>query len=157
MTIVGVIEFEVVRQVDAPVEQVFARLADIEGHNDWMPKKGSILRRTKQTSPGAPAVGTTYIDETSYGPTPGEVAELDPPHRLVYHWWDKSRSGKLKMEGWPGYSLEVADRDTTLVRHRATMHTHGIYRLATPVLRLLAVKERTATVDALEASFESPA
>lgn len=155
MRIVGVIELEVVRHIRAPIEQVFARLADIEGHNDWMPKKGSILRRTHQTSSGEPTVGTTYLDETSYGPTPGEVIEFDPPHRLVYHWWDKSKAGKVKLEGWPGYSLEVTDGDATLVRHHATMRTFGLYRIATPLLRLVAVRERTATVDALKVSFES--
>jgi hypothetical protein len=46
---------------------------------------------------------------------------------------------------------------TTLVRHQAIMHTHGLYRFATPLLRRIVVKERTATVDALELSFESRA
>ena len=157
VTLVGVIELEVVREIRAPVEQVFARLADIDGHNDWMPTKGSILRRTRQTSPGTPTIGTTYLDETSYGRTPGEVVEFEPPHRLVYHWWDKSTAGKVRLEGWPGYSLEATDRNTTIVRHHATMNTHGIYRVATPLLRRIAVKERTATVEALKASFESRA
>ena len=69
----GVIEFELERTIRAPVRDVFARLSDIEGHNEWMPKKGSILRHTQQTSPGEPALGTTFIDETPFGPTPGEV------------------------------------------------------------------------------------
>lgn len=120
-----------------------------------MPKKGSILRHTQQTSPGEPTLGTRFLDETAYGPTPGEIVEFDPPHSLVYHWWDRTKSGKLKVEGWPGYSLETADDGTTLVRHHAKMHTYGIYRLATPIFRRIAVKERTATVDALKASFES--
>jgi len=154
VAVVGVIELEVVREVRAPVEQVFARLADIDGHNDWMPRKGSILRHTRQTSPGAPTIGTTYLDDTSYGPTPGEVVEFEPPHRLVYHWWDKSRAGKVKLEGWPSYSLEATERDTTIVRHHAMMHTHGPYRAATPLLRRIALKERTTTVEALKASFE---
>jgi hypothetical protein len=34
------------------------------------------------------------------------------------------------------------------------MHTYGMYELATPVLRLMAVRERTATIEALQASFE---
>jgi uncharacterized protein YndB with AHSA1/START domain len=152
---VGIVEFELVREINAPVEAVFARLADIEGHNDWMPKKGSMLRRTQQTSPGEPTLGTTYVDDTSVGKTPGEIAEFEPPHKLVYHWWDKTKAGKVKAEGWPGYALEVKDPNTTLVRHRGTLHTHGIYRLATPIFRKMAVKERTAVVDALKASFES--
>ena len=151
----GVVEFELERTIHAPIEQVFARLADIAGHNDWMPKKGSILGHTEQTSPGEPTLGTTYLDETSYGPTPGEIVEFQPPHTLVYHWWDSSSGGKLKVEGWPGYSLAVDGPGTTVVRHHARMQTYGIYRLATPVFRRIALKERTATIEALKASFES--
>lgn len=152
---VGVIEFDLERTIPAPVGDVFARLSDIEGHNRWMPRKGSILRQTRQTSPGEPALGTTFLDQTALGSTPGEIVEFDPPHTLTYHWWDRSRSGKLKAEGWPGYSLQAVDDRTTLVRHHATMHTYGLYRPATPILRRIARRERTATVDALQASFES--
>ena len=69
--------------------------------------------------------------------------------------WDKSKAGKVKTEGWPGYSLETGGDNTTLVRLHARMHTYGIYRLTTPILRRIAVRERTATIDALKASFES--
>ncbi len=119
----GVIEFELTRTVRAGIQDVFDRLADIEGHNDWMPKKGSMLRRTRQTSPGPPALGTTYIDETSAGPTPGEIAEFQPPHTLVYHWWDRSKAGKLKLDGWPAYRLDGRRRQT-LVHHSARLHTY---------------------------------
>lgn len=151
----GVIEFDVTRIVHADISDVFARLADINGHNDWMPGSRSILRRTQQTSPGPPALGTTYRDETTFGPTPGEIVEFQPPHRLVYHWWDKSRAGRLKLEGWPAYRLETTDGGSTLVRHNAKLHTYGMYRLATPVLSRIAKKERTVTLEALAASFDN--
>lgn len=106
---------------------------------------------------GEPRLGTTYVDETSLGPTPGEIAEFEPPHTLVYHWWDRSKAGKLKLEGWPAYSLSTDSPGTTIVHLHARMHAHGLYRLATPVLRRLALKERTTTIDALAASFESGA
>lgn len=61
----GVIEFELTRTVDAGIQDVFARLADFDAYSDWMPKTGSMLRRTRQPSPGAPALGTSYLDETS--------------------------------------------------------------------------------------------
>ena len=149
----GVIEFELTRTVDAGIHDVFARLADINAYSDWMTKTGSMLRHTRQTSPGAPALGTTYLDDTSYGPTPGEIAEFQPPHTLVYHWWVKSKAGRLKLEGWPAYRLEASDPDSTLVRHHAKIRTHGVYRLATPFLRRIAKKERAATLEALAASF----
>jgi uncharacterized protein YndB with AHSA1/START domain len=153
---VTVIEFELERTINAPIEQVFARLTDINGHNEWMPRKGSILKHTEQTSPGEPAVGTTFVDDTKYGRTPGEIVEYDPPRRVVYHWWDKGRNGKVRTEGWPEYSLEAVSDGATRVRHHAKMHAYGIYRLGMPLWRRVAVRERSTTVDALQASFESP-
>lgn len=148
------IDFEIERTIRAPIDQVFARLVDIEGYNDWMGGSGTMLGRTRQTSPGAPAVGTTYVDDTRQGRIPGEIAELAPPHTIVFHWWDKSRSGRLKFEGWPGYHLRPANDGATVVRHTARLVPYGVWRLATPILRRMAVKERTTTVDALKASFE---
>ena len=148
------IEFELERTVRAPIEQVFARLVDLEGHNDWMAGTGSMLRHTRQTSPGEPAVGTTFDDETSQGTMPGEIAEMEAPHTIVFHWWQKSKSGKLTFEGWPSYHLQPTGDGQTLVRHRATLVSYGMWRLGTPIWRRLAVKERTITVDALQASFE---
>ena len=153
---VAVIEFELERTINAPIEQVFARLTDINGHNEWMPRKGSILKHTEQTSPGEPAVGTTFVDDTKYGRTPGEIVEYDPPRRVVYHWWDKGRNGKVRTEGWPEYMLETVNDGATRVRHHAKMHAYGIYRLGMPLLRRIAVRERSTTVDALQASFERP-
>jgi uncharacterized protein YndB with AHSA1/START domain len=148
------IEFELERTIQAPIDQVFARLVDIEGYNDWMTGTRSMLTRTRQTSPGEPAVGTTFVDETSRGPLPGEIAELDAPHTIVFHWWEKSKSGRFAFEGWPSYDLQSSGDGGTLVRHRAKLVPYGVWRLATPILRRFAVKERTITVDALKASFE---
>ncbi|MDT0212458.1 hypothetical protein Q9R29_01045 [Rothia sp. ARF10] len=149
----GVVEFELARVVHAPIGDVFDRLADIEGHAQWMPDRGSIHRSSEQTSPGPVGVGTTYVDHTSFGSMPGDVVEFERPTRLVYHWWDRSRGGRLKAEGWPGYRLEAKGDHTTIVHHHARLETHGLHHLATPVYALLARRERTATVEALQASF----
>lgn len=148
------IEFELERTIGAPIDQVFGRLADIEGHNDWLVGTGSMLRHTRQTSSGEPAVGTTFVDETAHGTVPGEIVEMDAPRRIVDHWWEKSKSGKLKYEGWPGYHLDPSGGSQTRVRHHAKLVSYGVWRLGTPILRRLAVKERTITIDALKASFE---
>lgn len=150
------IDFEIQRTISAPIVDVFARLVDIDGYNTWMAGTGSMLEHTHQTSPGEPAVGTTFVDETSQGPMPGEIAELEAPHTVVFHWWEKSKSGKLKFEGWPGYHLQRIDENTTLVRHRGRLASYGAWRLGTPIWRRLAVKERTITLEALKASFQDP-
>jgi|tagenome__1003787_1003787.scaffolds.fasta_scaffold20980188_3 uncharacterized protein YndB with AHSA1/START domain len=149
------IEFDLERTINAPIDQVFARLIDIEGHDDWMPESGSIRHRSRQTSPGEPAVGTTYEDETSRGVLPGEIAELEAPTKVVYHWWQTSKGGKLRAEGWPGYALEPAGDNATRVRHHAKLNTYGVYELLTPLFRHFAMKERTVTIDALRASFQN--
>jgi uncharacterized protein YndB with AHSA1/START domain len=148
------VELEIQRTVPAPVAEVFARLADIEGHNRWVPGKGSIFRSSRQTSPGPVGVGTTFEDDTRLGRTPGEVVEHAAPHRIVYHWWDATSSGRIKMEGWPGYTLEAVGERETLVRHDARLRANGIYALGKPLLRVLARRERTATLEALVRSFE---
>jgi uncharacterized protein YndB with AHSA1/START domain len=148
------IEFELERTIRAPIDQVFARLVDIEGYDEWMAGTGSMLERTRRTSGGESAVGTTFVDETSQGPIPGEIAEMDAPRTIVFHWWQKSRSGRPKFEGWPSYHLQPSGDGETLVRHRATLMSYGVWRLGRPVVRRLAVKERTVTLDALKASFE---
>jgi uncharacterized protein YndB with AHSA1/START domain len=148
------IEFELERTIRAPIDRVFARLVDIEGYNEWMAGTGSMLRRTRRTSGGELVAGTTFVDETSQGPIPGEIAEINAPRTIVFHWWEKSKSGKLKFEGWPSYHLQPAGDSETLVRHRAKLVSYGVWRLGTPILRRLAIKERTITVDALKASFD---
>ena len=148
------VEFELERTIPAPIDQVFARLVDIEGHNDWMAGTKSMLKHTRQTSPGEPAVGTTFVDETRQGSMPGEIAEMEAPHTIVVHWWETSKSGKLTFEGWPSYHLQPSGDGGTLVRHRAKLVPYGVWRLGTPIWRRLAVRERTITIDALKASFE---
>jgi uncharacterized protein YndB with AHSA1/START domain len=113
-----------------------------------------MLRHTRKTSPGPPRVGTTYVEETRQGAAAGEIVELEAPRTLVFHWWERSRSGRLRIEGWPGYHLEPAGEDETVVRHRATLVPYGVLRLGTPVWRRLAIKERSITVNALKASFD---
>jgi uncharacterized protein YndB with AHSA1/START domain len=127
---------------------------DIEGYNAWMAGTRSICRNTRQTSSGEPTVGTTYVDDTTRGPLPGQIVELQAPHTLVYHWWQKSDSGRFTAEGWPSYQLQSTGDSETLVRHHAKLVPYGLWRLAGPMLRRFAIKERTITIDALKASFE---
>ena len=150
----GEAELHLERMVKAPITAVFERLADIEGINEWQPHKGSIRRKSVQTSPGPVGLGTTYEDSTLFGKAPGEVETFEQPTRLVFHWWQKAPWGAKLAEGWPGYTLEAVSEDETLVRHDARLKTYGVYGPAIPVMKRIAVRERTAVLDALEASFD---
>ena len=117
------------RTIQAPLTDVFARLADVEGHNQWMAKKGGVLRQTKQTSSGPVGVGTTYedSDEVRAG---RRARSSSSTRRAVWCTTGGTRtsSGRTKFEGWPGYTLEAVSEGETLVRHDAKLKTYGIYR-----------------------------
>jgi hypothetical protein len=51
---------------------------------------------------------------------------MEAPHTIVYHWWEKSKSGKLKFEGWPSYDLRASGDSETLVRHRGKLVSYGV-------------------------------
>ena len=144
------------RVIRAPIEAVFDKLADIESINEWQPHRGSIRRGSRKTSAGPVGLGTTYEDSTLFGKAPGEVSTFDRPTELVYHWWQHAPWGAKLAEGWPAYTLEAVNEEETLVRHHARLKTYGIYAPATPVMKRIAVRERTAVLDALEASFARP-
>ena len=148
------IELALERTVAASADDVFARLVDIEGYNDWLPGHGSMLKATHLTSAGPPTVGTTYVDETKQGDMPGEILEMEAPRWVLFHWWETSRKGKVTFEGWPGFELEPLAADSTLVRHTARLQVNGVWQLGRPLFRLLARRERTATLEALGASFD---
>ena len=149
----GEAELNLERLVKAPINAVFERLADIESINEWQPHKGSIRRGSRVTSSGPVGLGTTYEDSTLFGKAPGEVSVFDRPTLLEYHWWQKAPWGSMLAEGWPGYTLEPVGESETLVRHHARLRTYGVYGPATPVMKRIAVRERTAVLDALEKSF----
>lgn len=55
------IEFELERTIRAPIEQVFTRLVDIDGYNDWMAGSGTMLKQTRKTPSGPASVGTRVV------------------------------------------------------------------------------------------------
>ena len=149
----GEAELHLERMVKAPIDAVFDRLADIESINEWQPHKGSIRRGSRKTSPGPVGPGTTYEDSTLFGKAPGEVETFEQPTRLVYHWRQKAPWGSMLAEGWPGYTLEAvgARRDARAPR-RAAQDVRNLWS-RDPVMKRIALRERTAVLDALEASF----
>lgn len=151
----GTTNWEIVRTVSAPIEEVFARLSDIEGHNEWMPQDGSSIRsRSEKTSPGETGLGTTYVDYTKFGATPGEIAVFEPPTRLVYHWQDSTRAGRVSMEGWLDYTLEAQGDRATVVRHSVRLAAHRFYNVVLPVFSVVAKRERKVVLLGLARSFE---
>jgi uncharacterized protein YndB with AHSA1/START domain len=146
------IRYETSATIDRPIDDVFARLADVDGYRTWMHRTG-MYRRSGQTSEGPLGPGTSYFDATRMGTFRGEVTDYEPPTRIAFrealHWW-----GSDRMEARPEYVLE-ADRETTIVRHVAEGELFGMMRVMKPIAALLAKSERARTLASLKHSLES--
>lgn len=146
------LQLEIDEMIKCPIDQVFARLADISAYSQWLPPEG-IFVSTRQLSQGPIGVGTTYRDRTTLGTFRGEVIEFQRPTKIVFkhrlHWL-----GIPVLETCPGYILEATEGGTKL-HHTAKGRLFGIFRLIRPRANHIARKERKRTVAELKASLES--
>jgi len=133
-------------------DDVFARLADVNGYRRWMHRTG-LFRRSGRTSDGPQGLGSTYFDATRMGTFRGQITDYERPSRIGFRetlrWF-----GSDLMEARPEYLLE-ADGDRTIVHHVAEGELFGVMRLMKPVAALMARSERTRTVKSLRRSLES--
>jgi uncharacterized protein YndB with AHSA1/START domain len=145
------IRYESRTTIDRPIEEVFARLADLPEYSRWMHRTG-LFRRCDQTSDGPVEKGTGYFDATRMGTYHGEVTDFEPPSRIGFR--ESMRWFGAVMEARPEYFLE-ADNGRTIVHHVAEGELFGWTRLMKPAAALMARSERSRTLKSLRRSLES--
>jgi uncharacterized protein YndB with AHSA1/START domain len=145
------VRYETQTTIDRPIDDVFARLADLDSYRTWMHRTG-LFRRSGQTSDGPRGPGTAYFDATRMGTFRGQITDYQPPSRIGFR--ETLRLfGSDRMEARSEYLLEAQDRTT--VHHIAEGELFGLMRLMKPVAALMARSERTRTVKSLKRSLES--
>ena len=147
------IRVEIDETIKRPIDDVFEQLADIERYPKWMPDDGLFITCMKD-SEGPVRAGTAYTDRTRFGAVRGEVNAFERPNRIVFHYTLRIFGAKV-MEGWPGYELKPGGPTATAVHHVGEAQLYGPFKLLSPVIRIMAQRERQRTVDALKASLES--
>ena len=147
----SIVRFESSTRIDRPIDEVFARLADLPAYTAWMHRDG-LFRRCSLTSDGPVQRGTTYEDATRMGTFEGEVTAYEAPTRLAFRetlrWF-----GRPVSEARPEYTLE-SDGNGTLVHHVAVGELYGLMRLMKPGAAWMAERERTRTLRSVERSWE---
>lgn len=146
------VRYETRITIERPIEDVFARLADIDGYRGWMRRTG-LFRRSGKTSDAPLGPGSAYFDATRMGTFRGQVTDYQPPSRIAFRESLRLFGSDL-MEARPEYLLE-ADQDRTILHHVAEGELFGLMRLMKPVAALLAKSERARTVKSLRRSLES--
>lgn len=117
-------QFDVVTEVDRPVEEVFAFLAD--GEND--PKFSPRVLEMKKTTEGTTGVGTVYRSTVKDAGVKTRrefrITGFEAPRSMR---WTETSKNLVTGEG--GYDLEPLGEGRTRVRLFNTLTGHGVGRL----------------------------
>jgi uncharacterized protein YndB with AHSA1/START domain len=97
--------------IDAPIDDVWSYIADIESHVDWMDDAESIVRLNDKDNES----GAKYLCATRVGPlTTNDVMEVtayEAPHLMrIQHIGSVSGSGEFRLE-------EIDERTTRFTWH----------------------------------------
>jgi len=138
------------RTIPASPAEVFARLADLVGYEDWLSDDSTSSGCTR-TSAGPIGRGSTYLDRTKMGTMVGEITQHDPPALLEFRQ-RLTRFGIPVFEATQTNELSACSGGT-LLRHRFEATTFGPFRLMERVAAKQATAERMRVLGALHQSF----
>ncbi|MGV9706865.1 SRPBCC family protein [Streptomyces sp. NPDC003483] len=144
-------QFEATAEINRPVEEVFAFLA--EGTND--PKFSPRVQEIKKTPEGPTAVGTVFTSTVKdAGMKTGRqfrITEFDPPRRI--RWTEVSKNVVTADQG--GYDLESTGAGSTHVRIFNVLEGHGLGKLLVGFALSAARKDADAFGQRIKAAVEA--
>lgn len=144
-------QFEVTTEIDRPIEEVFAFLAD--GEND--PKFSPRVEEIEKTTSGPTAVGTVYRSTVKDGGVKTHrefrITEFEPPTRI--RWTETTKNLVTADEG--GYDLESADGGKTRVRLFNFLNGTGVGKMIAGVALKAARKDADDFGRRIKAAAES--
>jgi uncharacterized protein YndB with AHSA1/START domain len=144
-------QFEATVEIDRPVEEVFAFLAD--GEND--PRFSPRVLEIAKTTDGPTAVGTVYASKVKdAGMTTRReirISGFEPPSRI--RWTELSKNLVTSAEG--GYDLEPTPEGRTRLRVFNRLEGHGIGKLIVGLALSAARKDADAFAGRIKAAVEA--
>ncbi|MGH3380925.1 MAG: SRPBCC family protein [Actinoallomurus sp.] len=143
-------QFEASIEIDRPVEEVFAFLAD--GEND--PKFSPRVQKIAKTTDGPTAVGTVYVSTVKdAGMTTKRefrITEFEAPSRI--RWAETSKNLVTAREG--GYDLTATPEGTTRLRLFNVLEGHGVGKLIAGLALGAARKDADAFAERIKGAVE---
>lgn len=144
-------QFEATVEIDRPVAEVFAFLA--EGTND--PKFSPRVRRIDKKPDGPTAVGTVFAstvkDAGMKTDREFKITELAENSRI--RWAEQSKNIVTAVEG--GYDFEALSDTRTRVRIFNVLQGHGIGKLVAGLALAAARKDAPAFGNRIKAAIEA--
>ncbi|MFI8371541.1 SRPBCC family protein [Streptomyces sp. NPDC085466] len=144
-------QFEATVEVDRPVDEVFAYLAD--GRND--PKFSPRVLRIERIPEGPTAVGTvfrsTVKDAGMKTARTFRITAFEPPRTL--RWAEESKNLVTATRG--GYDLEPLPDGRTRVRVHNVLEGHGLGKLLVGLALAAARKDAPAFGQRIKTAIEA--
>ena len=138
-------------EINRPIDQVFAFLAD--GTND--PKFSPRVQEITQTTDGPPGVGTVYASTVKdAGMTTKrefELTEFQAPSKI--RWKELSKNSITVPDG--GYDLESAGEGVTRLTIHNVFEGHGFGKVILPLALRAARKDADAFAGRIKAAVEA--
>ena len=144
-------QFEATVEIDRPVAEVFAFLAD--GEND--PKFSPRVLKIAKTPEGPTAVGTVFASTVKDAGLKTnrefKITELEEPTRI--RWAEISKNLVTASEG--GYDLEAVEGGKTRLRVFNVLEGHGIGKLIAGFALSAARKDADAFANRIKTAVEA--
>ncbi|MET8677957.1 SRPBCC family protein [Streptomyces sp. NPDC004647] len=144
-------QFEASVDIDRPIEEVFAFLANGENDPKFSPR---VLQMTKTTD-GPTAVGTVYASTVKDAGMKTQrefrITEFQPPSRI--RWAETSKNLITATEG--GYDLQPSSGGKTRLRIFNHLEGHGLGKLIAGLALSAARKDADAFAHRIKAAVES--
>jgi hypothetical protein len=144
-------QFEATVEIDRPVAEVFAFLA--EGTND--PKFSPRVQRIEKRPSGPTAVGTVFVSTVKDAgmKTSREFKITELAENSTIRWAEQSKNIVTAVEG--GYDFEAVSDTRTRVRIFNTLQGHGIGKLIAGFALSAARKDAPAFGNRIKAAIEA--
>jgi uncharacterized protein YndB with AHSA1/START domain len=136
-------------EIAAPVERVFALIADLPSYPRWLPPSG-LYGATTQVSETPVTLGTTYVDGKQ-APLRGRVTEFSPPHAIAFHQESRLLFSRLAID--IRYRLEALDAGTR-VHRTTTPRLSGLLAPLRPLVMRPIRKENLRTLALMKQYLE---
>lgn len=143
-------QFEGTTEIDRPIEEVFAFLADGENDPKFSPR---VLKMEKRTD-GPTTLGTVYASTVKdAGMTTSRefrITDFEPPARI--RWTELSKNTVTAPDG--GYDLESLPGGRTRLRVFNVLEGHGVGKLLVGLALRAARKDANAFAGRIKAAVE---
>lgn len=137
-------------------DPIYQLLLDLPAYKVWLPSS-NMYTETELTSDYPIRQGTTYVDRGQSSVMQGEIVEMEPAKRIVFH-----QVTNPQRRSWLASGLDITIRYTlqpvaegTRVTRELILHAHGLFFVLQAVLLRLIRAENERILAALKSYMDA--